>query len=78
MCPIAPGKTFTYTFQAELYGSTWYHSHYSTQYASGLTGPIVIYGPKNEQYDLDLGPVLVNDWYHAYVSTLNFLIDRSD
>jgi hypothetical protein len=32
-CPIAPGSSFTYTFQAELYGTSWYHSHYSAQYA---------------------------------------------
>ena len=43
-CPIAPGKTFTYTFNAELPGSTWYHSHYSAQYSDGLLGPLIIYG----------------------------------
>lgn len=43
-CPIAPGQTFTYRFQAELYGTSWYHSHYSTQYAGGAFGPMVIYG----------------------------------
>lgn len=30
-CPIAKGDSFTYTFQALQYGSTWYHSHYSLQ-----------------------------------------------
>ena len=24
-CPIAPGKSFTYTFRAELYGTSWWH-----------------------------------------------------
>ena len=43
-CPIAPGKSFTYTFNAEIYGTTWYHSHYSAQYADGLLGPLIIYG----------------------------------
>lgn len=37
-CPIAPGKSLTYQFKADLYGSTWYHSHYSAQYAGGLLG----------------------------------------
>lgn len=23
-CPIAPGASMTYSFKAELYGSTWY------------------------------------------------------
>ena len=44
LCPIAPGKTFTYTFDALTYGTTWYHSHYSAQYADGLLGPLIIYG----------------------------------
>lgn len=26
---------------------------------------MVIYGPKSEPYDVDLGPVLLSDWYHA-------------
>jgi FtsP/CotA-like multicopper oxidase with cupredoxin domain len=30
-CPIAPGSTFTYSFKADLYGTSWYHSHYSAQ-----------------------------------------------
>ncbi|EMC99909.1 hypothetical protein BAUCODRAFT_136452 [Baudoinia panamericana UAMH 10762] len=65
-CPIAPGSTFTYRFQADLYGTSWWHSHYSSQYASGLAGPMVIYGPNQTSYDADLGPVMVSDWYHQY------------
>jgi len=60
-CPIAPGTCFTYRFQADLYGTTWYHSHYGSQYASGLVGPLVIYGPNNTAYDEDLGPVMISD-----------------
>lgn len=63
-CPIAPGKTFTYNFKAELYGTTWYHSHYSAQYAGGIVGPMVIYGPTQRRYDIDVGPVILGDWYH--------------
>ncbi|OTB07435.1 putative multicopper oxidase [Hypoxylon sp. CI-4A] len=63
-CPIAPGSSFTYKIRAELYGTSWYHSHYSAQYAGGLHGPIVIHGPKNADYDVDLGPIMVNDWWH--------------
>ncbi|CAF9913428.1 MAG: hypothetical protein GOMPHAMPRED_007909 [Gomphillus americanus] len=63
-CPIAPGKSLTYTFQADLYGSSWYHSHYSAQYAAGIFGPMVIHGPTNALYDIDLGPVMLSDWYH--------------
>ena len=64
-CPIAPGKSFTYTFRAELYGTTWYHSHYTAQYASCLTGPLVVHGPSNVAYDIDLGPVMLSDWFHS-------------
>ena len=28
-CPIAPGKDLTYTFKADMYGSSWYHSEFS-------------------------------------------------
>ena len=74
-CPIAPGSTFTYSFKAGLYGTSWYHSHYSAQYADGLSGPIIIYGfvqhfqtyefpltvysPNSTQWDIDLGPVFL-------------------
>ena len=40
-CPIAPGDTFEYTWKVTQYGSSWYHSHYSVQYADGAVGPIV-------------------------------------
>lgn len=40
-CPIAPGDSFTYTWKAMQYGSAWYHSHYSVQYADGALGPMV-------------------------------------
>ena len=40
-CPIAPGDNFTYVWNATQYGSSWYHSHYSVQYADGAVGPMV-------------------------------------
>ncbi|KAI0393026.1 multicopper oxidase [Xylariaceae sp. FL0594] len=64
-CPIPPGKSYRYKFRAELYGTSWYHSHYSAQYSDGLFGPIVVYGPTHAKYDVDLGPIMVNDWWHA-------------
>lgn len=64
-CPLAPGVSFTYRFRADLYGTSWYHSHYSAQAAGGLFGSMIIYGPHdNADYDVDLGPVLISDWYH--------------
>lgn len=79
-CPIAPGKTFTYRFRATSFGSSWYHSHYSSQYASGISGPMVIYGPTNVDYDLDVGPVLLSDLLHEYykVVSLTSIIRRRE
>lgn len=69
-CPIAPGQTFTYNFVADLYGTSWWHSHYSAQYAGGAFGPMIIHGPTNAQYDVDLGPVLLSDYYHQDYYTI--------
>ena len=79
-CPISPGvnQSLTYRFRADLYGTTWYHSHYSAQYSSGLTGPMVVYGPKNIEDDIDLGPVFVQDWYHqTYQELLEYVIGQN-
>lgn len=64
-CPIAPGQSYTYTFKASSYGTTWYHAHYSAQYTAGLYGAMIIHGPSdNAIYDVDLGPVLLSDYYY--------------
>jgi FtsP/CotA-like multicopper oxidase with cupredoxin domain len=59
-CPIPPRRSYSYEFIASLYGTSWYHSHYSAQYTGGVLGPIVIHGPTQEKYDVDLGPVLLS------------------
>ncbi|KAK5947286.1 hypothetical protein PMZ80_001436 [Knufia obscura] len=71
-CPIAPGQTYTYSFKASTYGTTWYHAHYSAQYTAGLYGAMVIHGPTdNAPYDVDLGPLLLADYYYQdYYSTV--------
>jgi FtsP/CotA-like multicopper oxidase with cupredoxin domain len=63
-CPIPPGASFTYTFRATSYGTTWYHSHFSLQYTNGLTGPIIIHGPSSANWDIDTGVLPIMDWYH--------------
>jgi FtsP/CotA-like multicopper oxidase with cupredoxin domain len=63
-CPIASGSSFTYRFQATLYGTSWWHSHYSAQYSGGAFGPMVVYGPSNVDYDIDVGSILLSDHYH--------------
>ncbi|TID17143.1 laccase-like multicopper oxidase [Venturia nashicola] len=69
-CPIAPGESKTYTFKATEYGGSWYHSHYSVQYADGLVGPITINGPSTANYDINLGTVPITDWFDTPVFTI--------
>lgn len=64
ICPIAPGGNYVYRFRANPYGTSWYHSHYSSQYLGGLWGALIIHGPRNLDYDTDLGPVALTDYYH--------------
>ncbi|KAK7518617.1 putative multicopper oxidase, type 1 [Phyllosticta citriasiana] len=63
-CPLAPGDTKTYTFQATQFGTSWFHSHFSTQYGDGASGQIVINGPASANYDEDLGTFTLSDWYY--------------
>jgi FtsP/CotA-like multicopper oxidase with cupredoxin domain len=70
--PIPPGSSFTYTFRASSYGTTWYHSHFSLQYSNGLIGPLVVNGPSSANWDIDLGPLGVTDYYHTPAFTLYY------
>lgn len=72
-CPIAPGSQRTYTFQATQFGTSWYHSHFSGQYGDGVVGPIVINGPATSNYDIDLGPLTITDWYYNTVAGLAYI-----
>lgn len=63
--PIPPGQSFTYRFRATTYGTTWYHSHFTLQYSDGLLGPVVIHGPSSSNWDIDLGTVLLQDYFHS-------------
>ncbi|CAG8948674.1 hypothetical protein HYFRA_00001794 [Hymenoscyphus fraxineus] len=76
-CPIAPGSTFTYSFIAESFGSSWYHSHMSAQYTDGLYGPLIVYGPTQLPYDTDLGPIQVSDYvYASYLDVIDGAFQR--
>jgi hypothetical protein len=72
-CALAPGETKTYTFQCTQYGSSWYHSHYSSQYGMGVVGTILIEGPATENYDIDLGTFPMMDWYYKNADVVNAL-----
>ncbi|KAF2727245.1 laccase precursor [Polyplosphaeria fusca] len=63
-CALAPGDSKTYQFRLTEYGTTWFHSHFSGQYGDGVIGSIQINGPATANYDLDLGPYVLQDWYY--------------
>ncbi|KAF4631995.1 hypothetical protein G7Y89_g6136 [Cudoniella acicularis] len=70
-CPIPPGSSRTYTWLATQFGTSWYHSHYSSQYGDGIVGSIVISGPATSNYDYDLGAFPINDWYYQTAFQVN-------
>ena len=76
-CPIAPGDSRTYIFQATEYGTSWYHSHFSAQYGEGVQGPILIHGPSSMDYDEDLGTVSVTDWYNRTACQEDYFAERT-
>jgi FtsP/CotA-like multicopper oxidase with cupredoxin domain len=70
-CPIAGGSSLTYKFTADVAGTTWWHAHLAAQYTDGLHGALIIHGPKIADYDIDLGPIFLSDYYHIdYASYL--------
>ncbi|KJZ74366.1 hypothetical protein HIM_06176 [Hirsutella minnesotensis 3608] len=69
-CPTPKGETVKYTWKATQYGSSWYHSHFGLQAWEGVFGGIVINGPATANYDVDLGPVFLNDWDHSTADEL--------
>ena len=78
-CEIPSNRSFTYEFKVDesQYGTYWYHSHFGTQYADGVLGPVVIHSPKENElvghlYDQDL-VVLISDYYHDVAK--NYLDD---
>ncbi|KAI9708583.1 MAG: hypothetical protein M1820_003801 [Bogoriella megaspora] len=69
-CPLAPGESMTYTFEATQYGTSWYHSHFQIQAWEGVFGPMIIHGPKSADYDIDVGPIILQDWSHQTVDEM--------
>ncbi|KAK5118803.1 hypothetical protein LTR62_000012 [Meristemomyces frigidus] len=70
-CPLAPGQTKTFTFPVSQYGHSWYHAHYSSQYGDGIVGNLVFDGPSTANYDEDLGPYVINEWYYQTALAVN-------
>jgi CopA family copper-resistance protein len=60
---IAPGRTFTYRYKVNQYGTYWYHSHSRFQEQVGLYGPIIIERQGGERHASDREhTVLLSDW----------------
>ncbi|KAK6353890.1 hypothetical protein TWF730_008312 [Orbilia blumenaviensis] len=70
-CPIPVGKSMTYKWRANQYGTSWYHSHFSLQYTDGVVGPIVIHGPSSANYDEEY-TLMLTDWFHTPAFTLYY------
>lgn len=64
------GGSYRYEFIASLYGTSWYHAHYSAQYSAGVVGPIVVYGPTKAHYDIDLGPIMLSGGLNYFVALI--------
>lgn len=71
-CPIAPQKSRKYRFRAQQYGTSWYHSHFSGQYANGVVGHILIDGPASLPYEEDLGILSISDWYYRGADSIQY------
>lgn len=51
---------------------------YTNIYSGGLIGPMIIHGPKNAPYDIDLGPVFLTDYYHKdYFSIVKSVVESN-
>ncbi|KAK6438685.1 laccase, multicopper oxidase, benzenediol:oxygen oxidorectuctase [Oleoguttula sp. CCFEE 5521] len=70
-CPIAPGDSKTYSFQVTQFGTSWYHSHFSSQYGDGVVGTMIFEGPATANYDTDLGVYPLTDWYYQTAYQIN-------
>ena len=72
-CTIRPGKELTYRIKIrdDQSGTFWYHSHFETQRADGLYGPLVVHNPatagnseRNIHGYVDDQVLMIGDWYH--------------
>jgi FtsP/CotA-like multicopper oxidase with cupredoxin domain len=78
---IQPGKSFTYKWHANQYGSYFYHAHTTAQIDDGAYGPMVIKPQKGlakpfdrvapadvallEKAEAEATPIMLSDWRHS-------------
>lgn len=76
-CPLAPGDSKTYSFQVTQFGSSWYHSHHSSQYGDGVIGTMIFDGPATANYDYDLGVYPLSEWYYQTAFQVNAITSQN-
>lgn len=69
-CPIHPGQTFRYKFNAENAGTHLWHSHLGMQRGDGAFGALIVRRPvemHENLYDFDMSDhiMITNDWTHV-------------
>ena len=73
-CPILPGQTFTYRFQASPKGTYWYHSHIGAQRSNGLFGAFIIHErPRPGEVTMPEHIMVLTDWNHSWDSDTGHL-----
>ncbi|KIP03947.1 ferroxidase/laccase group [Phlebiopsis gigantea 11061_1 CR5-6] len=74
-CGIPPGQSLTYDFETAIFsGSTWWHSHFDTQYTDGISGALIVHpsdpAPKGfPTWDEEL-VVELSDVYHTFSAAI--------
>ncbi|XP_058802855.1 uncharacterized protein LOC131670893 [Phymastichus coffea] len=68
-CPILPGQSFTYSFEATTMGTFFWHSHIGSQKADGMFGPMIVnrrdlITAVKALYDQDEHRMIISDWNH--------------
>ncbi|XP_033225671.1 laccase-1 [Belonocnema kinseyi] len=69
-CPILPGNTFRYHYEAATEGTHFWHSHIGFQRGDGILGSMIVRVPPEEDYhkdlyDEDTFQVIITDWEHS-------------
>jgi L-ascorbate oxidase len=67
-CPLGPMQSQTYEFIAYPAGTHYWHAHFSTMIADGLTGPLIVHPEKEEEeeegdYDAEDRILFLQDFY---------------
>lgn len=71
-CPIIAHTSFEYRFEADSYGTHFWHAHAGLQRSDGFFGPLIVHQYENkdphvDRYDYDLQEhvITVNDWING-------------